>query len=64
MSALPEWIEEIHPGFFEHDYRGRKLKEALAIAWEALESYAKNAELGCEYPANDAMRRITELGKE
>jgi hypothetical protein len=66
MTALPDWIENLE----SHPFRKSQAREALAIAWEALE-YA--AEDRTEHLHNltwvgqravDAMRRIEELGEE
>lgn len=62
MTALPEWI-----GLTEVDnyYENMQLREALAIAWEALEKAHPQCvdKTGwCE--VREAMRRISDLGRE
>jgi precorrin isomerase len=63
-KALPEWITK--------DEEPCVLIEALAIAWEALEIYKRSKAFNGETVftvgnlpnvAEDAMRRIEELGK-
>lgn len=72
MTALPEWTEVAWKNGHERVVHHEKLKEALAIAWEALSKACKDTDheymtpkgqieaKPCEF--EDAMRRITELG--
>lgn len=62
MTALPKWIEKFP--LLEQD---ESMREALIIAWEALEKISGRKPNGsiidCDI-SDDTMRRITELGKE
>lgn len=75
MTNLPEWIENVDAIGMSEQEGFRKLREALAIAWEALEN-AKGLgnSFGPDHPmpmstytlccgAVEAMRRIEELWK-
>lgn len=57
-SRLPKWVDDPYtPGIFKHH---ESLKEALSIAWAALDVYSKTHD-GKE--AEKAMRKIRKLGK-
>lgn len=61
MTALPEWVSRCENTICEDDYE--HLWQALAIAWEALELLKTVCSNHDGIPLN-AMRRITELGKD
>lgn len=62
MTALPEWIEGAWTNGHERVAHHDKLKEALAIAWEALEKIKVMGSNGSQ-TAHDTMRRIAALGE-
>lgn len=77
MSNLPEWIKELikeddEAGSCEEIPSGRLAYEALEIAWEALQAIDKHQAIVSSsmskysvtrHLADDAMRRIEEIGK-
>lgn len=72
MRALPKWYIAISgdcnfcPGH-DHKIAQDKVFEALAIAWEALETMQRHSGRTVyqyEEMAIDALRRITKLGEE
>lgn len=62
MIALPEWVKKWGYGSWVSN-GDKQMYEALAIAWEALNKVNRDKNLH-DRVCGDAMRRITELGKE
>jgi len=58
--SLPKWIEQMNHDTFRDSAEINQLLSALEIAWEVLESYSV---VGQYSKADEAMRRIEELGK-
>ncbi len=69
--SLPSWIENVAKESQTNNMMNYvpRLIQALGIAWEALESYAKDIQVKPNGPfvpnaSKEAMRRITELGED
>lgn len=68
MSKMPEWIDDKWRDLSSHDHLHYKLKEALRIAWEALELsdfYLREGKVPIDiHVARQAISRIRALGEK